>query len=69
MNMCLLEVAMSEKCRISHFQSKEGWVVKSLRTGEVKDVRTGGLPIWGGATFDWGGGQYPITCHDFSNKS
>ena len=38
MNMCLLEVAMCEKCRSSHFQSEGG--VKSLRTG-------GGLKILG----------------------
>ena len=31
MNMCLLEVAICEKCRSSHFQSEGG--VKSLRTG------------------------------------
>ena len=43
---------------------------KKFEDWGVKDFRTGGLPIWGGATFDWGGGQYPITCHDFfSNKS
>ena len=42
--MCLLEVAMCEKCRSSHFQS-EGRV-KSLRIGEkggVKNFRTGGM--------------------------
>ena len=33
MNMCLLEVAMCEKCRSSHFQSEGG--VKKLRTGVV----------------------------------
>ena len=32
MNICLLEVAMFEKCRSSHFQP-EGGGVKSLRTG------------------------------------
>ena len=33
MNMHLLEVAMCEKCRSSHFQSEGG--VKKLRTGVV----------------------------------
>ena len=32
MNMRMLEVAMCEKCRSSHFQSEEGGV-KSLSTG------------------------------------
>ena len=53
MNMCLLEVAMCEKCRSSHFQSE----------GEFEDG--GGVKkIWdrGGGTFA-GGGQYYITCH------
>ena len=54
-NMCLLEVAMCEKCRSSHFQSEGG--VKSFRTGEgLKNFRTRGI------TFA-GGGQYRITCH------
>ena len=46
MNMCLLGLAMCEKCRSSHFQS-EG-EVKSLRTGggvRVKHFRTGRLLI------------------------
>ena len=47
MNMCLLEVAMSEKCRSNHFESEGGEV-------EFED--------WG-VTFAEGGGQYPITCH------
>ena len=51
MNMCFLELAMSEKCRSSHFQSEGG--VKSLRTG-------GGLKILGLG----GGGRYPITWHE-----
>ena len=53
MNMCLLEVAMCEKCRSSHFQSE----------GEFEDW--GGVKKfwdWGGITFA-GGGQYHITCH------
>ena len=34
MNMCLLEVAMCERCRSSHFQVEAGGGgVKSLRTG------------------------------------
>ena len=57
MNMCLLEVAMCEKCRSSHFQSARG--VKSLRTG-------GRLSI--GEVFCWGG-EYPITCHELSQLS
>ena len=36
--MCLLEVAMCEKCRSSHFQSEEGG---------GKNFGLGGLPIWG----------------------
>ena len=50
MTMCLLEVAMCEKCRSSHFQSDGG--VKSLRTGrrgELKDFRTGGVIFAGGS--------------------
>ena len=39
--MCLLEVAMCEKCRSSHFQPEGG--VKISRTGGwLKDFRTGG---------------------------
>ena len=59
MNMCFLEVAMSEKCRSSHFQSEGG--VKSLRTG-------GGLKILGRGggevLLPGGGGRYPITWHE-----
>ena len=39
MNMCLLEVAICEKCRSSHFQS-EG--EKGLMTGGLKNFRSGG---------------------------
>ena len=39
MNMCLLEVAICEKCRSSHFQSEGG---KGLMTGGLKDFRSGG---------------------------
>ena len=58
MKLCLLEVAMCEKCRSSHFQWEGG--VKGLRTGArrgVKNFRTGGLSIWGG-TFP-GAGSVP----------
>ena len=55
MSMCLLEVAMCEKCRSSHFQSEGG--VKSLRTGEggggLKKFRTEGVTDLGGSLF-WG---------------
>ena len=62
MNMCLLEVAICEKCRSSHFQS-EGGSEKFEHWGGVKKfLGLGGLPIWGGGYFCWGG-QYPITCH------
>ena len=53
-NMCLLEVAMCEKCRSSHFQSDGGG-------GEGWGGRGGMLGL-GGVT-NLGGGQYPITCH------
>ena len=56
MNMCLLEVAICEKYRSSHFQSEGG--VKSLRTGGeegLKNFKTGDLLLLGG--------QYPIACH------
>ena len=61
MNMCLLEVAISEKCRSSHFQS-EG-VVKSLRT--EGGVGGGGDKILGLEGLLLLGGLYPITCHGF----
>ena len=55
MNMCLLEVAMCEKCRSSHFQS--GGSKKFEDWGGVKNFKT----ATGG---DLGGGvQYPNTCH------
>ena len=45
MNMCLLEVAMCEKCRSSHFQPEGG--LKDFRTGGgVTDLR--GLLFAGG---------------------
>ena len=65
MDVCLLEVAMCEKCRSSHFQSE--WAVQDFRAGGrgLKNFRIGGgLPIWEGGTFARGG-QYPITCHGF----
>ena len=66
MNMCLLGLAMCEKCRSNHLQSEEG--VKSLRTGGwgVKHFRTGRLPI---CYFCWGVVQYPITRHATSSRT
>ena len=32
---------------------------KKFEDWGVKDFRTRGLPIWGGATFDWRGGAVP----------
>ena len=58
MNMCLLEVAMCEKCRSSHFQS-EGEGSKKFQDWGVKKI----LEL--GGTFAGGGGQYPIS---FSKK-
>ena len=69
MNMCLLEVAMYEKCRSSHFQSERG--VKSLRTeGGVKNFRTGGGGVYclgGGVTYAGGSVPHymPCTYHEF----
>ena len=40
MNMCVLEIAMCEKCRSSHFQSEGG----------VKIFRTVGLPFFFGGS-------------------
>ena len=48
MNICLLEVAMCEKCRSSHFQSDRG-------SKKFED--------WGGGTFAGGRGQYLVTGH------
>ena len=65
MNMCLLEVAMCEKCRSSDFQLDEGRRVKILSTAEgggLKNFRTGSrLPIWRGVLLL--GDQYLITCN------
>ena len=52
MNMCLLEVAMCEKCRSSNFQLEEGESKKfeycRKEGGGLKNFRTGGgLPISG----------------------
>ena len=45
-NMCLLEVAMCEKCRSSHFQWEEGGNKKFEDWGRgLKNFRTGGLPL------------------------
>ena len=63
MNMCLLEVAMCEKCRSSDFQS-EGGGVERLRTGlgggeGVRIFRTGGPGY-----FCWGrGGEVSTPLH------
>ena len=59
MNMCLLEVAMCEKCRSSHFQS-EGEGSKKFQDWGVKKILELGGTFAGG-----GGGQYPIS---FSKK-
>ena len=64
-NMCLLEVAMCEKCKSCHFQldgvSKnfEDWGVglKSFRTGWANNL--GGVLLLGG--------QYRITWHGYHN--
>ena len=58
MNMCLLEVAMCEECRSSHFQPEGG--VKNLITGGEGGKKNLGLE---GVLLL--GGQYPITCHGF----
>ena len=64
--MCLLEAAMCEKCRSSHFQSELGGV-KSLRTGGLKILglgREGYQFFLGGELLLLGGrSQYPIICH------
>ena len=52
MNMCLLEVAMCEKCRSSHFQS-EGEGSKKFQDWGVKKI----LEL--GGTFAGGGGSVP----------
>ena len=62
--MCLLEVAMCEKCRSSDFQLEEGRVkhlsTAGRRDGGLKNFRTGGgLSIWGGVLLL--GDQYTIT--------
>ena len=58
--MCLLEVAMCEKCRRSHFQSDgvskkfedlgEGRGVRNFRTGEVTNLGEGTFAGWGGGS-------------------
>ena len=63
MNMCLLEVAMCEKCRSSHFQS-EGATKKFEDLGGSKILGSGDYQFF---FFFWGGvlllggemGQYP----------
>ena len=69
MNMCLLELAMCEKWRSNHFESEGGVGSKKFEDWGVKDFRIGGYQFGEGLLLI-GGGQYPITCHDFfSNKS
>ena len=67
MSMCLLEVAMCEKCRSRDFQLEEGRRIKILSTagrGGLKNFRTGGrLPIWRGGGVFLLGDQYLITCN------
>ena len=53
MNMCLLEVAMCEKCRSSHFQS-EGEGSKKFQDWGVKKILELGGTFAGG-----GGGSVP----------
>ena len=64
-NMCLLKVAMCEKCRSSDFQSAKARRVKSLSTagaGGLKNFRiAGGLSIWGVVLLL--GHLYFITCN------
>ena len=57
MNMCLLDIAMCEKCRSSDFQLEGG--VKSLRTG------VGGVTNLEGLLLLWS--QYTIICYVYAN--
>ena len=66
MNMCLLEVAMCEKCRSSNFQLEEGESKKFENCRKegvgLKNFRTGGgLPIWG-VTFAGGSVPHYMQC-------
>ena len=69
MNMCLLEVAMCEKCRSSNFQLEEGESKKFENCRKegvgLKNFRTGGgLPIWGwGGTFAGGSVHHYMKCN------
>ena len=68
MNMCLLEVAMCEKCRSSNFQLEEGRV-KSLSTagrreGDWKILGLGaGYQFGGGGTFAGGSVHHYMKCN------
>ena len=60
-NMCLLEAAMCENSRSSHFQSD--WGSKKFEDwGGSEILGLGQLLIWAGGIL-FMGGQYPITCH------
>ena len=56
MNMCLLEVAMCEKCRSSHFQSEREGSKKFQDWGVKKILGLGGTFAGGGGG---GGGSVP----------
>ena len=56
MKMCLLEVAMFERFRSSHFQSE--WVVKILRTAGEGGKGVKECYDWGDY-FCWGGWSVP----------
>ena len=67
MKMCLLEVAMFERFRSSHFQSE--WVVKILRTAGEGGKGVKECYDWGDY-FCWGGVvSTPLHAITFSNKS
>ena len=53
MNVCLLEVAICEKCRSSHFSWRGGSKAKGLSTGSSWG---GGGILGGGGGGGWGGG-------------
>ena len=69
MDVCLLEVAMCEKCRSSHFQSE--WAVQDFRAGGrgFKNFRIGGGYQFGRGVLLLGGGSTPLHVMAFSKKS